>query len=278
MTKVRVGSIGLGNIGSLMAENVIRSGAEVAVYDVRPEAMEKFGPLGARISRSPRDAASDVDILTITVLNDRQVYDTLFGQDGALESLRPGSSVIVHSTVSPLTCQVAAARASEVGVGLIDAPFSGGEFGARDGKLTLMIGGSDETLAACQPVIRAVSERQFHVGDVGAGQIAKLVNNLMGIANRIVVAEALELARQGGLREEVVLELVGASSGNSWQVEHWRDMQNIAANSTTGASGMAFMSKKDLDLALQLAAQLKVSLPIATVASEHTAAMFTEHG
>jgi 3-hydroxyisobutyrate dehydrogenase-like beta-hydroxyacid dehydrogenase len=186
--------------------------------------------------------------------------------------------VVIHSTVSPETCRNAARRAGEAGVSVIDAPLSGGEGAAREGSLTLMIGGSPEAIAACAPVLEAVSARRFHVGDVGAGQIAKLVNNLMGIVNRLVIGEALELARRAGLREDVVLDVVRSSTGNSWQVEHWRDMQAIAAASTTGAEGMALMAKKDLSLALQLAEALEVGVPIVLTAHDRTAAMFSEKG
>jgi 3-hydroxyisobutyrate dehydrogenase len=278
MGDVRVGCIGLGNMGGGIAENVVRAGFEVAVFDVRPDAAQRFGPLGARVATSPMDVAVDADIVTVTVLNDAQVEDVLFGDRGATKSLRPGAVIVIHSTVSPETCRDVAARAMTQSVAVVDAPISGGENAAREGTLTLMIGGNAEAVATCGPVLESISALRFHVGDVGAGQVAKLVNNLMGIVNRIVVGEALTLARTADLREDVVLELVRSSSGNSWQVEHWADMQAIAAQSTTGPAGMARMAEKDLGLAIQLAHSLGVQAPLLTAAYDHTDALFTEHG
>jgi 3-hydroxyisobutyrate dehydrogenase len=278
MGDLRVGCIGLGNMGSGIAENVVGAGFEVAVYDVRPDAAQRFGPLGARVATSPMDVAVDADIVTVTVLNDAQVDDVLFGDRGATKSLQSGAVIVIHSTVSPETCRDVAARAMTQSVAVVDAPISGGENAAREGTLTLMIGGNAKAVATCGPVFEAISALRFHVGDVGAGQVAKLVNNLMGIVNRIVVGEALTLARSADLREDVVLELVRSSSGNSWQVEHWADMQAIAAQSTTGPAGMARMAEKDLSLAIQLAQSLGVQAPLLTAAYDHTDALFTEHG
>ena len=278
MGDLRVGCIGLGNMGSGIAENVVGAGFEVAVFDVRPDAAQRFGPLGARVATSPMDVAVDADIVTVTVLNDAQVEDVLFGDLGATKSLHPGAVIVIHSTVSPETCRDVAARAMTQSVAVVDAPISGGENAAREGTLTLMIGGNAEAVATCGPVFESISALRFHVGDVGAGQVAKLVNNLMGIVNRIVVGEALTLARTADLREDVVLELVRSSSGNSWQVEHWADMQAIAAQSTTGPAGMARMAEKDLGLAIQLAQSLGVQAPLLTAAYDHTDALFTEHG
>jgi 3-hydroxyisobutyrate dehydrogenase len=278
MGDVRVGCIGLGNMGGGIAENVVRAGFEVAVFDVRPDAAQRFGPLGARVATSPMDVAVDADIVTVTVLDDAQVEDVLFGDRGATKSLHPGAVIVIHSTVSPETCRDVAARAMTQSVAVVDAPISGGENAAREGTLTLMIGGNAEAVATCGPVLESISALRFHVGDVGAGQVAKLVNNMMGIVNRIVVGEALTLARTADLREDVVLELVRSSSGNSWQVEHWADMQAIAAQSTTGPAGMARMAEKDLGLAIQLAHSLGVQAPLLTAAYDHTDALFTEHG
>jgi 3-hydroxyisobutyrate dehydrogenase-like beta-hydroxyacid dehydrogenase len=278
MGDVRVGCIGLGNMGGGIAENIARAGFEVAVFDVRSEAAQRFGPLGARVAASPMEAATDADIVTVTVLNDAQVDEVLFGEEGAIRSLRPGAVVLIHSTISPATCRDIAARAGTRSIAVVDAPISGGESAAREGTLTLMIGGDADAVAACGPVLEAISALRFHVGGVGAGQVAKLVNNLMGIVNRIVVGEALALARTADLREDVVLELVRSSSGNSWQVEHWREMQAIAAQSTTGPAGMARMAEKDLGLAMQLARSLEVETPLLTAAYDHTGDLFTENG
>jgi 3-hydroxyisobutyrate dehydrogenase-like beta-hydroxyacid dehydrogenase len=278
MKNQRIGCIGLGNMGRGIALNLVKAGFEVTAYDIREEAREQLRQAGAKSAATPAGAAADAAVLTITVLNDAQVDEVLLGDAGALDSLDSGAVVVIHSTVKPRMCVRLATALSKRGVSFVDAPISGGAGAADDGTLTLMIGGGDDAVAACRPALEAVSARRFHVGGVGAGQTAKLVNNLMGIVNRIAVAEGLALARAVGLREEAVLDLIGVSSGNSWQVEHWRDMQAIARQSTTGAEGMALMAKKDLGLALELAGEFAVALPVTTLAFQNTGALFTDNG
>jgi 3-hydroxyisobutyrate dehydrogenase-like beta-hydroxyacid dehydrogenase len=276
--KIRVGCLGLGNMGSGIAENILRAGFEVTVFDVRPEARNRLQQLGAKSAESPAEAARDVSVLTVTVLNDQQVRQVLLGEDGAASVLPPGAVVIVHSTVSPHICRELAEVLAVRGVQLIDAPVSGGASAADGGALTLMIGGQEDAVTAAAPVLEVVSRERFHVGPVGTGQIAKLVNNLMGIVNRVAVGEGLALARAAGLREDAMLGVLRASSGNSWQVEHWRDMQEVARDSTTGAEGMAQMAKKDLGLAHRLGDELGIAMPMTAQAYENTAALFSAIG
>jgi 3-hydroxyisobutyrate dehydrogenase-like beta-hydroxyacid dehydrogenase len=265
-------------MGSGIAENILRAGFEVTAFDIRPEARDRIQRLGAKSAESPAEAARDASLLTVTVLNDEQVREVLLGEHGAAHMLTSGAVVIVHSTVSPHTCQQLASVLGERGIQLIDAPISGGASAADRGTLTLMIGGQDDAVTAATPVLEVVSTQRFHVGPVGAGQVAKLVNNLMGIVNRVAVGEGLALARAAGLREDAMLGVLQASSGNSWQVEHWREMQEIARNSTTGAAGMAEMAKKDLTLAYKLGDELNVAMPMTVQAHANTAALFSAIG
>jgi 3-hydroxyisobutyrate dehydrogenase-like beta-hydroxyacid dehydrogenase len=276
--KIRVGCLGLGNMGSGIAENILRAGFEVTVFDIRPEARDRLAQLGAKSAESPAEAARDVSLLTVTVLNDEQVRQVLVGDHGAASVLPPGAVVIVHSTVSPHICRELAEVLAARGVQLIDAPVSGGASAADGGALTLMIGGQEDAVTAAAPVLEVISRERFHVGPVGTGQIAKLVNNLMGIVNRVAVGEGLALARAAGLREDAMLGVLRASSGNSWQVEHWRDMQEVARDSTTGAQGMAQMAKKDLGLAHRLGDELGIAMPMTAQAYENTATLFSAIG
>ena len=278
ITTPRVGCLGLGNMGAGMARNILGAGFDVTVFDVRAEPVERFRGLGAKTATTPAELAANVDIVTVCVLNDAQVEGVLLGQDGVLASLRAGGVIVVHSTASPAVCQRMSEEAAPHSVKIVDAPISGGEGAANDGTLTLMIGGDDNAVEACSGVFDAISATRFHVGPTGAGQVAKVVNNLMGIVNRIVVGEGLSLSRAVGIDDDTMLEVVRSSSGNSWQVEMWRQMQQIAAQSTTGAEGMSLMGKKDLAIALAIAEGANVSLPITQVAHGHTGAMFTAVG
>jgi 3-hydroxyisobutyrate dehydrogenase-like beta-hydroxyacid dehydrogenase len=278
MNAGKVGCIGLGNMGGGIAANIIKAGYNTTVFDIRTEAMSRFRELGAATAATPADAGRDASILCVTVLNDADLESALLGDDGALGTMPAGSVVVVHSTIAPDTCRRMSAAAARTGVRFVDAPISGGAEAAADGTLTLMIGGADEVVATCAGVFDAISARRFHVGGVGAGQIAKLVNNLMSIVNRIAVGEGLALARKGDLREDTVLDLLRASSGNSWQVEHWRSMQAVASTSTTGAEGMAAMARKDLGLVLELAREYQLAVPLTEISYDNTDALFTENG
>src|SRR5258708_40210881 len=133
MDELRIGCIGLGNMGSGIAENVARAGFDLAVFDVRPEAAQRIGSLGARVAASPMDVAADADIVTVTVLNDAQVDEVLFGERGATNSMHPGAVVVIHSTVSPAPCPEVAERVRTKSLKVVDAPSTGGEPPAKRG-------------------------------------------------------------------------------------------------------------------------------------------------
>jgi len=192
------------------------------------------------------------------------------------EALKPGCVVIIHSTISPAACESIAADAEPLGLQVLDAAISGGQAVAQAGELTLMIGGSEEVAARCSPVFEAISAQRFYVGPIGSGQAAKVINNVMGLVNRIVAREAIRLAGRAGVDLQTVLEIVSASTGDSWQVRHWEAVTRTAAGSTTGADGMDRMAEKDLGLALDLAALLHVDMPVTAIAIENATGMFRD--
>lgn len=264
-----------------MAAAILRSGAEVAVFDVRPEAMARYVALGATAADSLADLARLADIVTITVLDGPQLESVVRatnGHQGLLATMAPGGTIVVHSTVDPELCRCLAAEARVAGVGFVDAPVSGSEQGAIDGTLTVMVGGSDEDVERCQRLFQAIGTAVHHLGDVGAGQVGKAVNNMIGIATRIAVREGLELARSAGLDDDVVLGVVRQSTGNSYQVEHWWALQAAGARATGGPAGLAAIAKKDIDLALGLAAAADLDLPVSRTAAESTAGLFGPKG
>jgi 3-hydroxyisobutyrate dehydrogenase len=259
-----------------MAGNLLRAGFRIGVHDVRPEAGDRFRRLGARTAATPAELAASCDVLTVTVVDEQQVRDVLCGAGGAFEALRPGCVVIIHSTISPAACESIAADAEPLGVQVLDAAISGGQAAADAGELTLMVGGSEEAAARCSAVFDAISAQRFHVGPIGSGQAAKVINNVMGLVNRIVAGEAIRLAGRTGVNLQTVLEIVTASTGDSWQVRHWEAVTRMAAGSTTGADGMGRMAEKDLRLALDLAALLHVDMPVTAIAIENAAGMFRD--
>lgn len=174
----KIGCIGLGNMGKPMAVNIAKAGFDLTVYDIRPEPLEELKRLGAKGARSPAEVGERCDIIELVVVNDAQVEDVTLGEGGVLAGAKPGSILVIHSTVHPHTCQQVAEQAKAKGVGVVDAAVSGGEEGSRAGTLTIMVGGGARLLEECRPVFEVVGQNIFHLGDVGMGEAGKLANHL----------------------------------------------------------------------------------------------------
>jgi len=266
----KIGFIGLGNMGEPMATNIAKAGFDLTVYDIRPEPLRALEKLGAKVARSPQEVGERCDIIETIVVNDAQVEEVLLGKDGGgvLAGARPGSIMVIHSTIHPKTCQRIAALAKDKNVGVLDAAVSGAEAGARAGTLSLMVGGDAALLEICRPVFNVIGKNIFHMGDVGMGEVAKLANNLMAIVNMQSTREGLRLARLAGIDEQKMLEVVKASTGNSWAVQSWEAMRQTAAQYTTGPKGMAQVGYKDVSLAVAVGHDVGASLPVAALVSQ----------
>jgi 3-hydroxyisobutyrate dehydrogenase-like beta-hydroxyacid dehydrogenase len=266
----KIGFIGLGNMGEPMATNIAKAGFDLTVYDIRAEPLHTLEKLGAKVARSPQEIGERCDIIETIVVNDAQVEEVMLGKDGGgvLAGARPGSILVIHSTVHPKTCQRIAAFAKDKNVGVLDAAVSGAEAGARAGTLSLMVGGDPALLEVCRPVFNAIGKNIFHMGEVGMGEVAKLANNLMAIINMQSTREGLRLARLAGIDEQKMLEVVKASTGNSWAVQSWEAMRQTAAQYTTGPKGMAQVGYKDISLAVTVGHDVGASLPIAALVSQ----------
>jgi 3-hydroxyisobutyrate dehydrogenase-like beta-hydroxyacid dehydrogenase len=266
----KIGFIGLGNMGEPMATNIAKAGFDLTVYDIRSEPLRALEKLGAKVARSTQEVGEQCDIIETIVVNDAQVEEVILGKDGggALAGARAGSIIVIHSTVHPKTCQRIAALAKDKKVGVLDAAVSGAESGARAGTLSLMVGGNPMLLEACRPVFNVIGKNIFHMGDVGMGEVAKLANNLMAIVNMQSTREGLRLARQAGIDEQKMLEVVKASTGNSWAVQSWEAMRQVAQSYTTGPKGMAQVGYKDISLAVTVGHDVGASLPLAALVSQ----------
>lgn len=266
----KIGFIGLGNMGEHMATNLAKAGFDLTVHDVRPEPMRALEKVGAKLARSAQEVGERCDIVETIVVNDAQVEEVILGKDGggALAGARPGSIIVIHSTVHPKTCQRIAALARDKGVGVLDAAVSGGEMAARAGTLSLMVGGDPVLLEICRPVFNVLGKNIFHMGDVGMGEVAKLANNTMAIINMHTTREGLRLARLAGIDEKKMLEVVKVSTGASWAAENWEAMQRVAENYTTGVNGMSQVAYKDISLAVTVGHEVGASLPVAALVSQ----------
>ncbi len=254
-----VGFVGLGTMGKPMAENLVRAGLDVLVFDLNPAPVAELVALGAR-SASLREIGERCRLVEVAVWDSAGVEQVLIGdspREGIIGAALPGTIVAIHSTVSLATCRKVADAARDRGVGVIDAAMSGGQVRAADGSLAIMVGGERSDFDACLDVFDILGEDVFHVGPLGAGMTAKLCNNLMVLANLEAVREAVALATAAGISAERMIELGSASTADSWALRHGYVLFE-QAKGTPAFENSQGMQLKDLALAVQLARELGV--------------------
>jgi 3-hydroxyisobutyrate dehydrogenase len=227
----RVGYVGLGNMGGGIAVHLAQAGVRLIVYDIDPQAVARVVAEGAEEAASPAHLAAESDIVIICVLNSEQLMAVLTGRDGILESSRPGQIVVIQSTVPPQTVLRAAQAAESFGVGVIDAPVSGSFDDRRNGTLAVIVGGADDVVARCRPVLEIIGNKIRHVGPLGAAEVAKLVNNAIMHTTRLAAIEAMRFAASFGVSEEMIRAVAKLCSANSWVLDNWEyfDQQTLAA-------------------------------------------------
>lgn len=258
LSKEAIGFIGLGNLGKPMAKRLVEKGYDITVYDIRKEAVEELNGLGAKVARTVKEVALISDIIIVMVRDTPQAEEVILSEDGVLAGAKHGSLIIITSTVDPVFCQKAAKVASEKGVGLLDAPVSGGSIAVEEGNLTLMVGGEEALLEKCRHVMEAWGKNIFYLGDVGMGQIVKLANNLMTNINLIATFEGIKLATNAGMELNRFLDIIRVSSGNSWAVQKWHFWREVKKDQVNGLA----VTYKDIRLALNVAKAFGVDLPL----------------
>ncbi|MCE0767795.1 NAD(P)-dependent oxidoreductase [Pseudonocardia kujensis] len=264
---MRAAFIGLGNMGYGMAQNLLRAAIPTTVVDVRPEVVAELMEAGATAAATPAAAAVGVDVVCVAVFDEKQTREVLLGgdqPDGVFGAAPAGCIVVLHSTVSAGFVREMAEVAQERELRLIDAAMTGGgQVAASVGTLTFMVGGAPDAVADARPVLDAMAEKVYHVGDVSAGVTAKIVNNFLCTSHVALVREALAVSRAAGLGEEVLDVINAGGVGSSWVTHHWEGIKAQEASYTTGPAGFAAMWSKDLGLARGLAAELGVEAPLA---------------
>jgi len=263
-----VGFVGLGNMGGPMAGNLAKAGFQVRVFDLMPALIA--GVAGATGVRSAQDAARDVDVFISMLPAGRHVEGLYLGKDGVAEVLGKNTLVIDCSTIDPATARRVATALSERGITMLDAPVSGGTAGAQNGTLTFIVGGSEAGLARGRPLFEAMGANIYHAGDQGAGQIAKVCNNMLLAVLMAGTAEALSLGVRNGLDPKKLSEIMQKSSGGNWALNvynPWPGVQDNAA-STRGYSGgfLTDLMTKDLGLAVETALASGSSIPMGSLA------------
>lgn len=219
MEAFKIGFIGLGNMGSIMAKKLLENGLPLTVYDLRKEAIDEMVKLGARAAGSPREVAEKSNVIISVVRDIPQTEEVLFGKDGVWEGIQPGTTVILSSSLSPEYCREVYEKGKAKEVQIIDSPVSTEDRSFTPGKefaiLTLMIGGDDDAIERCMPVFTAMAKNVIPQGGSGTGQACKLVNNLAMYANGIVARECVNLGLKAGLDLEKMKKAMSLSTGNS---------------------------------------------------------------
>jgi 3-hydroxyisobutyrate dehydrogenase len=261
----RVAFLGLGTMGSAMAANLARAGFPVVAWNRTPGRAPELEGLGVGMAASPAEAAADADLILVCVSDTPDVEAVLFGRDGVADGARAGSLVIDCSTIAPSGAWAFAARLRERGLAMVDAPVSGGSEGARNATLTIFVGGDPDDVERARPALAALGRTITHVGPIGAGQAVKAVNQVILAGAYLGVAEGIVLAIKAGLDVEQVVEALGGGAAQSWVLAN-RSGRMIQDDYPLGFK--VALHRKDLGIALDLAAQLGAVLPVTALAAQ----------
>ncbi|HEY8655768.1 MAG TPA: NAD(P)-dependent oxidoreductase [Candidatus Limnocylindria bacterium] len=255
---LRIGFCGLGIMGLPMARNALRAGFPVTVWNRTAGRAAPLAAEGASVGASPRAVAEASDLVVTMVTSSPDVEAITFGPDGIAAGAHPGLLAIDMSTISPAVTRGIAERAASAGFATLDAPVSGGEIGAVEARLAIMVGGTAADVARAMPLFEALGKTIVHIGDHGAGQACKLANQIAVAINNLGVSEALVFAAAQGIDLERTRQVIAGGAGSSWA------MQNYATKMLAGDFRPGFMvdlQQKDLRLVLEAAFAEHVSLP-----------------
>lgn len=264
--------IGLGNMGAPMAHNLLRAGRTLSVFDLSAAAVEQLRSAGARAATSVADAVREADVVITMLPADRHVRELYLGAEGVLAHATAKALLIDCSTISADVAREVAAAAAKGGRAMIDAPVSGGTAGAAAGTLTFIVGGDSEALERARPLLDNMGKNIFHAGDAGAGQVAKICNNMLLGILMAGTAEALNLGVAHGLDPKVLSEIMAKSSGRNWALELYNPWPGVMENTPasrgySGGFGSSLMLK-DLGLAQQASLSSQAATPMGGLARQ----------
>ncbi|UGS33812.1 2-(hydroxymethyl)glutarate dehydrogenase [Capillimicrobium parvum] len=264
------GVLGAGSIGAGLARRLAARGHEVWAYDLDAARVAQLAPAGVSTAGSARELAQRADVILLALPDTPHILGALDGDDGLEAGLRAGHAVLVTSTVDPATPRALAQRLAPLGVDVLDTPISGGPVAAEAGTLAIMVGAAPAAFDRLRPLLESLGAHVVHVGGVGDGEVAKLVNNLMGSVIAIGIAEGLALAAKSGVDVDRVIEAVSGGSGGSWILSEWIPRTVLADR---GATHFAVdLMVKDMGLVRRLAEAEGVPLAAGALAER----LFTE--
>ncbi len=271
-SNLKVGYIGLGLMGKAMARNILKAGFPLVVHNRSRAAVDELAGAGARAATSPAEVAGQVDVVFTNLPDSPDVEQVVLGPGGILEGARPGLIFVDNSTIKPATARRIADELGKRGVIGLDAPVSGGDIGAREGTLTIMVGGERAALERVMPVMQAMGRSITHIGGPGAGQIAKAANQIMVAAQMVALGELLVLAQKAGADPQKVVEAIRGGAAQCWTLDV-KPQRLFAGNRQPGFK--AYMQAKDLAIVMETAREYGVPLPAAGVHSQLFNAMLS---
>jgi len=254
----KVGFIGLGIMGMPMARNLLRAGFDVVAYNRTASKAEALAKEGAKKAELPGELAKECPVVITIVSNTPDVEKVILGKNGVIEGIQPDSVVIDMSTIAPQATRDIAVQLKEKGVHMLDAPVSGGEQGAINGTLSIMVGGDAEIFKRCQSVFEAMGKNIVHVGSNGMGQTVKLMNQILVAGNLNAVAEALIFGQKAGVDLDKAISAIKSGAAGSWQLEN---LGPCIIKRDFNPGFMVDLIQKDLSLIMEAASAMQIPLP-----------------
>ena len=256
---LKIGYIGLGLMGSSIARNILKAGFPLIVHNRSRAVVDELTSEGAKPAFSPAEVASQVEVVFTNLPDTPDVEKVTLGEQGIIEGAHPGLIWVDNSTIKPAAARAIAVKLAERQVLSLDAPVSGGDIGAREATLTIMAGGPAEALAKVMPVFMAMGKSVTHVGDAGAGQVAKAANQIMVAAQMVAMGELLIFAQKAGVDPRQVVKAIKGGAAQCWALDV-KPQRLFAGNRMPGFK--AYMQAKDLNIILETAREYGIPLPV----------------
>src|SRR5215204_3097027 len=261
----RIGFIGLGIMGKPMAKNLIEAGYDLVVYNRTREKAEELASEGTTVAGSPKEVAEQSDVIITMLPDSPQVEDVLTGEEGVLEGVREGALIVDMSTISPVVTEELSEKAQEKGASMLDAPVSGGDVGAIEGTLSIMVGGNEEDFERARELFEVMGKTVTYVGPSGTGQVVKAANQIVVALTIEAVSEALVLGSKGGVAPEKILDVLGGGLAGNKVMEVKRE--KLLGHSFDPGFRIE-LHHKDLGIALAAGREYGVTLPVTAIVDQ----------
>lgn len=266
----KIAFIGLGNMGGPMAANLLKAGHAVTVFDLSKDAVEILVGQGATTQSTAQECVKGAEFVISMLPAGKHVSSVYLGNDGLINHIAPGSLVIDSSTIDGLTAKTVGQALEDKGIRFIDAPVSGGVGGATAGTLSFMVGGEPTQFERAKPILESMGKNIFHAGDLGAGQVAKVCNNMLLSVLMVGTSEALQLGISNGLDPKVLSDIMSKSSGSNWTLDVYNPcpdvMENVPSSNDYQGGFMVDLMAKDLGLAMDTAVSSQSPTPMGALA------------